>query len=55
MHRWEYMAIVLPHDRVRQEKVAGDETAERAVTAKVARVVHSGVMGVLVAHDQGCA
>jgi hypothetical protein len=24
MTRWEYMAIVLPHDRTRDEKVAGE-------------------------------
>jgi hypothetical protein len=25
MTRWEYMAIVLPHDRTRDEKVAGEK------------------------------
>lgn len=25
MQRWEYMAVVLPHDRSREEKVAGEE------------------------------
>jgi hypothetical protein len=28
MTRWEYMAVVLPHDRTRDEKVAG-ETVQR--------------------------